>query len=222
MCYSILQGVRLLADILKEDRNKLLRYFLTDEEGVYEGSESQADALFSELEREVFRRSGSHAVRLKSRPNPLRPASLCYRNAYQEWKASGNSPVIGWEVIPVGSPITTVVHFIPHACNLNSKTGEYYDTDTFKKLKGDKRAFVPRLSPEDSQAFLTHHQTTKKLPFDPNDVWGGLLALLKGDKFYLIEEWGRNEAEAYKTFKMGGVLTAEPEGDAKRAEDPAS
>lgn len=213
IAYRLLRGVSFLAEHLGEDRNKMVRFFLNGE-GDATCDDKTLESLFGQLEEAQKARSGAYTKRLESRPNKTRPPRKCYNNSYKEWKQSGNRPCIGWEVIPLATKrsVTNIFLFLPHAVNQDRKTGEYYDTDDFKFVGDGQRLFVPRLSLEDSEAFLNASYKFGQMPFDPLTEWGNLSAYLWGDKFYLIEEYDRDDKDCCKTFKMAGVLCAELEG----------
>jgi hypothetical protein len=70
----------------------------------------------------------SNVVTIENRPKADRPIGDCYINAYKEFIATGNPPIIGWMWGFVG----TLVDVIPHAFNYDKRRGTYYDTDKAK------------------------------------------------------------------------------------------
>ena len=86
-----------------------------------------------------------------NKPRPGHIAGECYINAYKEWKATGNDPIIVWEVFNVGSVFYSIA---PHAVNIDKK-GKIYDTGNYPSRGEQERPSFQLMSIDDSKKWLT-------------------------------------------------------------------
>jgi hypothetical protein len=69
---------------------------------------------------------------VKNIAKPNRFHGNCYKNAWQEFKNTGNEPMVVMECCLMEGGYAIVV---PHAINYNAKTGEYYDTTSDTSIR---------------------------------------------------------------------------------------
>lgn len=146
------------------------------------------------------RANGQKSVKLENRPKGRTP-SQCYNNAYKEWKATGNPPVIGWEGLQVAKGFVLT----PHAVN-RDKSGIHYDTETFVKKQEMFRFFIPLMTPDESKTFLTSAVGKDIWPFIPTLKWGGLEILEWDGDLHMIETKGQAEIPEGTSYTYVGKI----------------
>jgi hypothetical protein len=144
-----------------------------------------AEKFFGLLEDEIHAITGVYSQALTNKPKKGRYSGLCYINAYNEWKQTGNDPVIGWEATHCGRFVSVV----PHAFN-RDKEGNYYDTASNYKTKGaNARPCWVRCDGDEAKTWLTtfakfYHSNDIRIMTDLpawTDVWGGVNVILHSD-----------------------------------------
>jgi hypothetical protein len=71
-------------------------------------------------------------ITMKNIPKPNRYSGNCYKNAWSEFKNTGNEPVIAMECCLGLSGCAIIV---PHALNYNKETDTYYDTTSDSSMR---------------------------------------------------------------------------------------
>jgi hypothetical protein len=164
------------------------------------------DKFLDTVEQEIFKETGVNAKVLINRPKPNRFSGDCYINAYNEWKQTGNEPVIGWEASILGRYMSIV----PHAFNVD-KDGNHYDTACDYMVKGDQpRPCWVRCSGKEAKDWLTKfskywrysdEKIMKSMPFW-TEVWGGVnVTLFTDNKAYFTRCYGLNKDNVQKNYK---------------------
>jgi len=161
------------------------------------------------LEKEINDITGVYSKLLHNRPKPDRISGRCYMNAYDEWKQTGNEPVIGFEAKFAGR----FVSIVPHAFNIDKK-GNCYDTANDYKCARIRPCWV-RVSGKEAKDWLTvfakHWKTgdmtlLKTIPVW-TDVWGGLAVIVHSDnKAYLTRTFGLTDEHCDKECKYYKTL----------------
>ena len=165
------------------------------------------------LEQEIYDITGVRSNQLINRPKPNRYSGRCYMNAYEEWKMTGNEPVIGWEAKFAGR----FMSIVPHAFNIDKK-GTCYDTANDYKCVYARPCWV-RCSGDEAKKWLTefakYYRTNDKhiLAALPcwTDLWGGLGVVIHSDnKAYLTRTFGMTTDLADKDIKFYKTLDYTP------------
>jgi hypothetical protein len=161
------------------------------------------DKFMDTVEYEMFKETGVNAKVLTTRPKPNRFSGDCYMNAYNEWKETGNEPVIGWECSIVGR----FMSIVPHAFNVD-KDGNHYDTACDYMTKGDiPRPCWVRCSGKEAKKWLIKFAKyyTRQTSISPpawTDVWGGVnITLFTDNKAYFTRCYGLNADNVQKSYK---------------------
>jgi hypothetical protein len=80
---------------------------------------------------------GGNLIQMTNIPKPFRFSGKCYKNAWDEFKSTGNEPVIVMEACLSQGGLAIVV---PHAINYDASTKVYYDTEYGSTIRSDLRA----------------------------------------------------------------------------------
>jgi len=164
--------------------------------------------LVSIIEKEIESLTGVRTATITNRPKPNRLAGECYMNAYNEWKRTGNKPVIGWEATLCGRFISIE----SHAFNID-KNGKYYDTENNYIDKGEhERPIWVRMAGREAEVWLTEYARYNRTG-DINilkrigtfkDKWGGIGILTHTDNnAYIVrsKEELHEDEDVYSFYK---------------------
>lgn len=105
----------------------------------------------------------------------------CYDNAYKEWKATGNDPMIVWEVFNVGSIYYSIS---PHAVNMD-KDGVIYDTGNYPHRGKQERPCFLLMDADTTKKWLTNKMKNKKT-LTPTVEFGDYSLIVSSDAVYAI------------------------------------
>lgn len=73
---------------------------------------------------------------MRNIPKPHRHSGNCYRNAWEEFRSTGNMPIIALEAVLFKNGLS---HIVAHALNYDHINHYYYDTTTDTKLHLEER-----------------------------------------------------------------------------------
>jgi hypothetical protein len=126
---------------------------------------------------------------LNSRQRKGHTGGNCYANAYDEWKRTGNEPVMVMEVYNIGSKYFSIA---PHGCNKDKVTGEIYDTADFvsKKHHQVRPCYVVR-DTEEMKTWLTLWKAGNRVDI-PTMTFGHWDLVAFGDDLFSIQTTSTN------------------------------
>jgi hypothetical protein len=161
--------------------NDLLRLLMTS-----------TDRLTSDFIGAVFGKMnsllpGSPYVAIKNISKPNRYSGQCYKNALDEYRSTGNEPLIVMECCLSNSGYAMVV---PHAINYNAETKEYYDTNCDGSLRrGERMAWIIRRGEALMDWYAIWEEDWRKTEQYAN-TYGGYSFVWMDDKFITVHTKG--------------------------------
>jgi len=143
-------------------------------------TEEQFRAFMKSIDKQMLGEAICGSKAIQNRPKPGRLSGFCYRASHEEYLATGNPMVIGWEGVVVGDSYMTIM---PHAFNFDKKTKTYYDTASNYHKLDSRRAVWPLVS---GNSALARIQASE----DFSETYGGFVFVLWKGVSYTIRTYG--------------------------------